>query len=101
MNRTAPSIIAIALLAAVTSASHADAPKQPDNLPKELVPAFKAWAGKCSQCHSPERVYGTKYTDPKQIDRLVGRMARKTTTISRDDQKLIVSYITWHNKPKK
>lgn len=101
MNHSVRTIFTFALVAAAAATARADAPKQPDNLPKELVPAFKAWAGKCSQCHNAERVYGTKYTDPKQIEHLVGRMARKTTTISRDDQKLIVSYVTWHNKPKK
>jgi mono/diheme cytochrome c family protein len=92
----------LATFAAIVAAAaaRADAPKQPVDLPKELTPAFKTWAGKCSQCHNPERVYGQKYTDPKQIERLVARMARKTSTISKDDQKLIAAYITWHNKPK-
>ncbi|HEY3414595.1 MAG TPA: hypothetical protein VGM51_16270 [Armatimonadota bacterium] len=100
MKHPAAYIFALAF-AASTGAAFADAPKQPDNLPKELLKPFKTWSVRCAQCHNPERVYGTKYTDPKQIEVLIARMARKTTTISKDDQKLIVAYVTWHNKPAK
>lgn len=93
--------ITLIALGAASGAAFADAPKQPDNLPKELVKSFKTWSVRCALCHNPERVYGSKYTDPKQIELLIARMARKTTTISKDDQKLIVAYVTWHNKPAK
>ena len=93
--------IAVIVLGIAPGAAFAYAPKQPDNLPKELLKPFKTWSVRCAQCHNPERVYGTKYTDPKQIELLVARMARKTTTITRDDQKQIAAYITWHNKPPK
>ena len=100
MKHLAAYTIAIVLWA-TTGAALAAAPKQPDNLPNELLKPFKTWSVRCALCHKPERVYGTKYTDPKQIESLISRMARKTTTISKDEQKEIVAYVTWHNKPPK
>lgn len=93
--------IAVIVLGAASGAAFGAAPKQPDNLPQELLKPFKAWSVRCALCHNPERVYGTKYTDPKQIEALVARMVRKTTTITTDEQKQIVAYVTWHNKPPK
>ena len=71
----------------------------PRNLPPALTAGFKAWAGKCAQCHAPERAYSTKYVTEKQIKALVGRMARKPgASISRDEQNAITAYLVWHAK---
>jgi mono/diheme cytochrome c family protein len=76
------------------------APAQPpENMPESVAAGYKAWAGKCSRCHAPERAYSAKYTQEKQIKALVSRMARKPGAgISRNDQKAIVAYLVWHAK---
>jgi cytochrome c553 len=73
--------------------------EKPKDLPPKLEAGYKAWAGKCSRCHQPERAYSPKYTTEAQIRALVSRMARKPgAAISRDDQKAIVDYLVWHAK---
>jgi hypothetical protein len=88
-----------AVLPALPALGGASAPKPPPNMPPELAAGFKAWSGKCGQCHAPERAYTAKYAQEKQIQALVSRMARKPgAAISRNDQKAIVAYLVWHAK---
>jgi hypothetical protein len=87
------------VLAALPVLAGSAPPTPPRDLPPALNAGFKAWAGKCAQCHAPERAYSTKYVEEKQIKALVGRMARKQgASISRADQTAITAYLVWHAK---